>query len=219
MRYANGKVVPTVSHEVAKGSKEISLFFVVHPDSSSSDAPKLEMQVLKSGESIAHVPLAISQTTGPVTIPYLTSIQSGRLPAGDYKVIEKLTQGAKMAERELAFQIKGPEPQIAAGAGPEESAKDDLEEVTGMRIPTDGPAGPGLVITSLPKDAVSPPTSGKFQEMIDGARDRAVAYSKTLPNFLCVEITNRSVDASGNGKWKHRDSLAELLRYHDNSES
>jgi len=55
--------------------------------------------------------------------------------------------------------------------------------------------------------------------MIAAARKRAVEYSKTLPNFLCIEVTNRSVDSSGNGRWKHRDSIAELLSYRDNAES
>jgi hypothetical protein len=40
-----------------------------------------------------------------------------------------------------------------------------------------------------------------------------------LPNFVCIEVTSRSVDQSGNGHWKHRDSIAELLTYHDRQES
>lgn len=220
MRYGNGKVVPGLLDQVPKGIKELSLFFVVHPGANLTDAPKLEMEVLKSGESIARVPLTLTKTTGPVTIPYLTSIQSGRLPGGDYKVIERLTQGGKTAARELTFHIKDPETPIeAASAGTKESPGDDAEPVTGMQIPTGGPGGENPLITSLPKDAVPPPTSEQLQQMIDGARKRALAYNKNLPNFLCVEVTNRSVDASGNGKWKHRDSIAELLSYHDNSES
>jgi hypothetical protein len=36
---------------------------------------------------------------------------------------------------------------------------------------------------------------------------------------MCVEMTNRSVDQSGNGNWKHRDSLAEMLTYHEGHET
>ena len=50
-------------------------------------------------------------------------------------------------------------------------------------------------------------------------RKRALDYTTSLPNFICVEATNRSVDQSGKGNWKHRDSLAELLTYHDRQES
>jgi hypothetical protein len=101
-------------------------------------------------------------------------------------------------------------------------AKDEADAVaaSGLQLPeTDGDSGHRLVITTLPADAVPPPTAEQLQEMIGAARKRAVDYSKTLPNFLCIEVTNRSVDASGNGKWKHRDSIAELLSYRDNAES
>ncbi len=218
MRYGNGKVIAAVQDQVAKGTKDLSLFFVVHPDPSATEAPKLEMEVLKSGESIARVPLTVNKTTGTVSIPYLTSIKSERLPAGDYKVIERLTQSGKTSERELAIQIKGPnEPvQLAstAKAGP---SNDDAEPEAGIQIPVD--TADHLIVTALPKDSVAAPTPDALHEMIESARGRALAYSKTLPNFLCVEVTNRSVDEAGNGKWKPRDSIAELLSYHDNSES
>lgn len=218
MRYGNGKVVAAAQAQIAKGTKELSLFFVVHPDASATDVPKLEMEVLKSGDSIARVPLVVNKTTGPVSIPYLTSINSERLPAGDYKVIERLTQSGKTTERELSIQIKGPNEPVqlasAAKAGP---ANDDAEPETGIQIPAD--TADHLIVTALPKDSVSAPTTDQLQEMIESARSRALAYSKTLPNFLCVEVTNRSVDDAGNGKWKSRDSIAELLSYHDSSES
>jgi VWFA-related protein len=213
MRYGNGRVVPTVADQIAKGTKELSLFFVVHSDAASTESPKLEMEIQKSDESIAKVPLTLSARSGPVTIPYLTSIKSERLPAGDYKIIERLTQGGKTVERSLAFKIQGPQPDPATVAG-----KDDAEQI-GMQVPVDLVGDAHVVITTLPKDAVPPPTAEQVQQLIEAARSRAVAYSTTLPNFLCVEITNRSVDESGKGQWKHRDSIAELLSYHDKSES
>jgi hypothetical protein len=76
-----------------------------------------------------------------------------------------------------------------------------------------------LVITSLPSSSVPPPTSDQLQAIIEGARKRALDYGKSLPNFICVEVTNRSVDQTGNGNWKHRDSIAEMLSYHNNAET
>jgi hypothetical protein len=55
--------------------------------------------------------------------------------------------------------------------------------------------------------------------IVSGVRKRALDYSLALPNFICVEVTSRSVDQAGNGNWKHRDSIAELLTYHDKQES
>ena len=63
------------------------------------------------------------------------------------------------------------------------------------------------------------PSSDEFQAIVEGARQRALGYAESLPNFSCVEMINRSVDPAGSGRWRHQDSIAELLRYHDNSES
>ena len=44
-------------------------------------------------------------------------------------------------------------------------------------------------------------------------------YAAKLPNFVCVEITDRSVDPLGNGRWRSKDSFAEALRFLDNHET
>ncbi len=225
LRYGSGKVVPSISGRVPHGVREISFFFVVHPDPNSAEQPTLEMEVLKSNESIAQVPLHLSKASGPASIPYLASIQASSLPSGDYQVIEKLTQGGKTSERGLAFRIEGPE--LASATAPESATddakpqKDDAQVTTsGFQPPeNDGHTGRRLVIAPLPAGTVPPPSTDELETIIAGARKRALEYSKSLPNFICVEVTNRSVDQAANGKWKHRDSIAELLTYHDNQES
>jgi VWFA-related protein len=223
LRYGKGKVIPSVSETVSPGTKELSFFFVVHSVGSSTDPARLEMEVLKSGESIASVPLPLRRSTGPSAIPYVASIQTAKLSSGEYRIVERLTDGGKTVERELAFRIAGNGQETEdARAAATTSAKDENEDVTasGLQLPeTAGPSGHGVVITSLPAGTVPPPSSDDVQKMIEEARKRALDYSKTLPNFLCIEVTNRSVDPAGKGSWKHRDSLAELLSYHDNSET
>jgi hypothetical protein len=76
-----------------------------------------------------------------------------------------------------------------------------------------------LVITSLPSGAVQQPSPEELQAIVSAARVRATGYATSLPNFSCVEVTDRSIDASGNGKWRHKDSIAELLRYHGKAET
>jgi hypothetical protein len=222
MQYGKSKVVPSISGSVPHGAKQISFFFMVHPDPSSTELPTLEMQVLKSKEAIAQVPLHLAKMAGPGSIPYLASIQSTSLPSGDYEVIEKLTQGGKSTERELEFRIDGPE--LAATNTPDTGGaqpQNDAGELTtsGQPPDADGHNGRHLVITSLPAGAVPPPSEDELETIIAGARKRALDYSKSLPNFVCIEVTSRSVDQSGNGHWKHRDSIAELLTYHDRQES
>jgi VWFA-related protein len=221
LRYGSGKVVPSISGRIPHGAKEISFFSVVHPDPDSSEQPTLEMEVLKSNESIAQVPLHLTKTTGAGSVPYLASIQSGSLSSGDYQVIEKLTQGGKTTERSVTFRIEGTELASATGPDTAKSQTDDADVATsGLQLPeTDGHAARHLVITSLPAGAVPPPSAEELEAIVSGARKRSLEYSKSLPNFMCIEVTDRSVDQSGNGNWKHRDSIAELLTYHDNQES
>ncbi|MGH9494599.1 MAG: VWA domain-containing protein [Candidatus Sulfotelmatobacter sp.] len=220
MRYGNGKVVASASDRVAKGTKELSFFFVVHSEGDPDSRPKLEMEVLKSGESIAKVHLTLRKTDGPATIPYLASIQAGALPGGDYKVVERLTEGGKTSEQSLAFRIDGDTSDSGSARGKgSANEEDEPETASGMQIPAPDGADHGLVITSLPANAVPPPSPEQLREIVASARKRALDYSKTLPNFVCVEVTNRSADASGKGNWKLRDSIAEMLTYHDNAES
>jgi VWFA-related protein len=224
MQYGKGKVVPSISGRVPHGTKQISFFFMVHPDANSTEQPTLEMEVLKSHEAIAQVPLHLAKTTGPGSIPYLASIQSTSLPSGDYEVIEKLTQDGKTSERGLTFRIDGPE--LAAATTPDSAAgaaqpQNDTSELANISGPTeaDGHTSKRLVITSLPAGTVPSPSPDELETIIGGARKRALDYNKSLPNFVCIEVTSRSVDQSGNGNWKHRDSIAELLTYHDRQES
>jgi hypothetical protein len=53
----------------------------------------------------------------------------------------------------------------------------------------------------------------------EDARERALNYRDSLPNFMCVEVTNRSDDPSASGRWKLHDSLVEVLRYRDKQET
>lgn len=214
MRYGNGRIVASALEQVEQGRSELSLFFVVHPDPESSEPPTLEMEVLKSGEPITRVPLALRRTSGPAAVPYLASIQAAGLHGGDYQVVERLSHNGRTAERSLTFHITGKgEPASDTTKG----GSGDLGLSTTAQV--DGPTGRTLTIKSLPSTDVPRPSAEQLGAIISQARKRALAYGKALPNFMCVEVTNRSVDQTGNGNWKRRDSLAELLTYHDNAES
>jgi len=225
LRYENGRIVPNLSGRVSPDAKNISLFFMVHPDAQASDPPTLEMEVLRNGQTVGRLPLQLRKGSGLGAIPYLASIRAGSLAAGNYEAIASLTQGGKTSERSVSFRVDGPELASAstvagneasrAGSGESATASDSKPESAGME-PREGRR---LVITSLPESAVPAPTGDELQSIISEARSRAVGYATSLPNFICVEVTDRSVDAAGNGKWKHRDSIAELLRYHDHAES
>ncbi|HEX4424107.1 MAG TPA: VWA domain-containing protein [Terriglobales bacterium] len=224
LRYEKTRVVPNLSGQLSPDAKDVSLFFVVHPDAHASEAPTLEMEVLRNGEPVGRMPLQLRKSGGSGAIPYMASIRAGGLPAGSYEAAATLTQDGKTSESRVSFKIDGPELASAAtipetGAAPSTT---DSELVSDAKIPTSG-LNSGerhrLVITSLPSNTVQEPSPEELQAIVSAARARATGYSTSLPNFSCVEVTDRSIDASGNGKWRHKDSIAELLRYHDKAET
>lgn len=226
LRYEDGRVLPNLAGQVSPEAKDVSLFFMVHPDSEASDQARLEMALLRNGELVGRMPLQFRQGTGKRVVPYLASIQASLLAPGRYEAIAVLTQGGKTVESSTSFSVEGPELASAATAmeGPDatRSRSNQVAPVISDSRQAPGIAGgsnPRLVITSLPASTVHPPASDEIQTLVEGARKRAVAYSTSLPNFTCVEVTDRSEDPNGNGGWRHKDSLAELLRYHDDAET
>jgi VWFA-related protein len=226
LRYGSSKVVPNLSGDVIQGAKEVSLFSVIHPDPQSSEQPRLEMAVMRNNEALAQVPLQLRKINGAGVVPYMASIHAAGLPPGDYEIIESLTQGGRVAERSLVFRIKGPQlatvtssPTLMSSTG---TGKDDIELATVSKLQAPGTNlsdGRRLVITALPPGSVPPPSADELQETISAARKHALGYANSLPNFICVEVTNRSVASSSNGNWRHRDTFAEMLRYVDSQET
>lgn len=225
LRYENGRVVPDLSGRVPPEAKNISLFLMVHSDPQASEQPRLEMEVLRNGESVGRMPLQLRKTSGQAAIPYMASIRASSLAAGNYEAIASLTQDGKTSERSVSFRVEGPELASAgalAGTNAASASSNDTSPVSDAKV--ESPAGESheahrLIISALPETAAPPPTADELQAMIGEARGRALGYSAALPNFICVEVTDRSVDAAGTGKWKRRDTIAELLRYHDNAET
>jgi hypothetical protein len=54
--------------------------------------------------------------------------------------------------------------------------------------------------------------------ILAGGRERALAYSNSLPNISCIETTRRFALKSGANEWKPQDTLSELVRYLDGME-
>jgi VWFA-related protein len=222
LRYQHGKVVPSLSGQVLPGTKDTSFFFLVHPDSSASDPAMLELQILRNGKLFGQIPLQLPKDIKE-SFPYLASLKTSSLPAGNYNLMLSLTQGGKITEREAGFSIAGPVLANAATGKTEAlvPGKDAaMMADTGLGEAEINPtARQPLVITALPPDAVTRPSEDELDRIVAGARNHALNYSAKLPNFLCVELTDRAVDPSGNGKWRRRDSFGELLRFVDNHET
>jgi VWFA-related protein len=222
MRYENGRVVPSLSGQIPRDAKSIPLFFIVHPDPKSTEQPRLEMQVSRNGEPVGSVPLQLRKSSGHGAIPYLASIQAKSLAAGNYEAVASLTQDGKTVERTISFHVDGPElASASAGTMTGTGAAAGTESLPDASLSSgiESREKHALVITSLPETAVQPLDNQAVEALVADARQRAIGYAHSLPNFMCVEVTDRSIDPAGNGKWRRKDSMAELLRYLNNAET
>jgi VWFA-related protein len=226
LRYENGRIVPDLSGDITNKAKSISLFFMIHPDPQSSEQARLQMEVLRNGDPVASMPLPLRKTSGHGPVPYLASIQAGSLPAGRYDVTATLTEGEKTTASSTSFVVGGAEIASAAmpvpGANPTATAPSNaIETVSDSKLQNLGIESRQtgrLTITSI-TDPIPPPAPDQLEAMVADSRAHALGYSVSLPNFTCVEMTDRSVDPSGTGRWKHKDTYAELLRDVDNTET
>jgi hypothetical protein len=95
------------------------------------------------------------------------------------------------------------------GAGPRTvAALRDLVEASAT-LPQAAPPPPKPVYVPKP-----PPDSIEQGKIIDEARQYVMNYTKSLPNFICVQVTRRQVDASGKGNaWHNTDTITAKLTY------
>lgn len=61
---------------------------------------------------------------------------------------------------------------------------------------------------SAPQSQPAPPSPNDQRVLLARVRQEALRYQRELPDFLCTQLTTRSVDETGTGKhWKQRDTL------------
>jgi VWFA-related protein len=216
MRYEKGKITPNLAGVVPPGTKDVSLFFILHPDPRSKEPATLEMEASRNGHAGRRTPLPLTLNDAKETVPYLATFKGASLAPGNYEVKAMMSQGGKTAVQQIAFNVQGDG--SVAGGGTSGGHGGSGGDLTVTSEANDSYSGGLLAITAV-TDPVTPPSQDEIDKLIEDARVRAVGYMDALPNFMCVEITDRSVDVNGTGNWKHRDTIAELLRYRDKNET
>jgi len=219
LQYENAIVMPNLSGQVSRSQKDVSLFFILHTDPHASESGALDMEVLRNGIALSHSPLPIHQSSPGASVPYMASFPAGFLVPGIYRIKAKFTQVGKTAEQEFSFNVDDEQHRSAVTdarqRGDDAAFGTDLESAS-----VDARSfSPGSLLFRVPDHPVQALSQDEAHTFIAAAQERAIGYTESLPNFMCVEVTNRSVDPSGTGNWKHQDTLTELLRYHDKSET
>jgi len=223
LKYGDARIVPELAHEVSKAQKQIFIFSILQTEAQSKDRPQLQLKLVRNGESMAQVPLPLKADQSTAALPYVASIQTSSLPAGSYQIIETLTQGGSVAEKNITFEIPGPE--FASALAPtnvDTSSAQSIVSDQSLRLDDAKAAlsrSSALTITEIPAASVNKPSQEAVDSLVAAAAKYALKYSKSLPNFVCMEMTKRSVENNRRGDWKLRDSYTELLRYDGHQES
>jgi hypothetical protein len=73
---------------------------------------------------------------------------------------------------------------------------------------------------TLPRfDSPPAPTPDELRGVIEEARVKALAYTASLPDFICTETVRRYESATGKANWALKDSLTLQLTYFGHAES
>lgn len=100
------------------------------------------------------------------------------------------------------------------GAGPKTVAALRVMVDATATLPAPPPPAPKTVYVPIPA-----PDSIEQAKILDETREYVMNYTKSLPNFICVQVTRRYVDGSGKGNAFHNtDTITAKLTYdgHEN---
>ncbi len=170
-------------------------------------------------------------------ISVLVLILSSMLCAGNSMSVDQLLDfvrsslAMKYDDAKIAKYVKGVtltnklddktiESLEAQGAGPKtvkalEALKSETADLKG---PTQGPAAKPITggpSASMPAQFPQPPApnSVRQKEILEAMRNYANYYTQNLPNFLCVQVTNRFVSFRGDDNWTKEDQILTKLSY------
>jgi hypothetical protein len=63
-----------------------------------------------------------------------------------------------------------------------------------------------------------PPPADEQRQIVDETREKALNYTKTLPDYMCRQVTKRHVDPDGSG-WRDTDQIVEELTFFEQKEN
>jgi len=100
------------------------------------------------------------------------------------------------------------------GLGPKTvQALRELSATTG-NLPAAPPIAPPPVAVVIP-----PPSREEQKQVLGAATEHALTYLKTLPDFICTQVTRRYVDFTGKESWgAPQDTILERLSYFEQHE-
>jgi hypothetical protein len=71
---------------------------------------------------------------------------------------------------------------------------------------------------AAPAAAIPPPNPEELEKILAAIRQNALNYTRSLPNYICTQVTKRRVDPTGGGGWRVTDTILEQLSFVDQME-
>jgi hypothetical protein len=221
--FSRKKVTPQLDRDLANLNKRPSVFFLLHPDATAKDGLNLEMQLVRNGTEGKRTPM-VDLYGMQSAVPYMASLGSGPLQPGDYEIRAFLTQGGRTVEQSQHFVVSGKQTLAMNQEMPTPAPVnlDDTQiavDADNQIAPAEAPVPAQLPISPVVATAAAP-SGDQSRELIERARSHALDYeADVLPHFVCTEVTRRSVDRAGDGKWRLQDTLTEQVEYRQETEA
>jgi VWFA-related protein len=200
LAFGDKRVEPDLYGELPAGTQKVSVFFMAHTDPASKDPASVKLEVLRGGTPLPGAALESNLQAGSEFHPVVNSFSFRSAPAGGYELRATITQGAKSAASIAYFNMAGD----SAGDADTAATIPVLDDPTNLKA------------AASPASHLAPE---EIDQILADARKYSVDYAASLPNLICQQVTSRSQDDRGDGKWKHTGSTVEMLTYVDHDES
>ncbi len=109
LQLSEGRILPNLGDTIfpAPGT-QLSFYFVVYPQASATDKPRLTMEFLQDGEVIARAMPELSTPDATGRIPYIATLPMEKFKGGTYEVRAVIQQGTQAVEEHAFFIVNSP---------------------------------------------------------------------------------------------------------------
>ena len=215
MRHGAEKVTADISGQMPQDSKQLSIFFITHPDPKVPERAAYTIGLSRKGKPLSPSPANPTPVGGGAAATSLVALSMKHLPAGDYEVRVTVRQGDKSVESAAPFTVAGT---LASAGNVEQAASSETNDADFPALEIGiHPAGHLKIETT--QTAVPPLPADELNSLLADAARRANEFTETLPNFMCVQVTDRSARSRRDTKWWHEDNYVELLQFRDGNET
>jgi hypothetical protein len=164
----------------------------------------LAVGLLASAFALAQQTMTVKKIQG-----FVRSSAEQKLP--DKQVADQLHR-IKMSEKLDDADIEA----VLSVAGPK--TVEALKALRDASVNLSAPATAGPASTASTYKQPPPPPDAKQREIIEAAREYALNYTKSLPDFVCAQITERYRDPTGKEAWRKGDDIRAKLSYNGQKE-